>query len=255
MKNSFKTLFFIFLLSVLLSSCSNDKGGKIVLLRMVLETLEDGTSDTTLLRYNEAEIASISGADLDTDFSYASGLITKIIIVDKATQVSSTLEYLYDADQLIQVLSPNNYMIKYTHNKDKTVDYERISLNSENQYAKRYHGKFYFKNKNLVKDERIFDDAASSFIAKYNVNFQYDSKKKPYYSILGYSKLRDRNEMASYNNVVSSVIENSSTNAEDQIISSAKFLKSSFKYDADGYPGEQITETRSFGYLKSQYFY
>jgi hypothetical protein len=43
------------------------------------------------------------------------------VTIDKATQGSKTLEYSYNTDQLIQVLSPNNYVIKYTHNSDDTV--------------------------------------------------------------------------------------------------------------------------------------
>jgi hypothetical protein len=43
-----------------------------------------------------------------------------------------------------------------------------------------------------------------------------------------------------------SVVENSITNTiDDQIISSAKFYKSAFQYDDNGYPTEQITENAS----------
>jgi hypothetical protein len=255
MKNSIKIFFFISFISILLSSCSSDKDDKSKFLKMVVETLEDGTSDTTLLRYNGDEIVHINGVEQDTDFSYTSGLITKIVTLDKATQVSSTLEYSYDSDQLVQILSPNNYVLKYTHNTDETVSYEKIRLDAANQDEKLYHGILYFKNKNVVKDERVLDDAAPGIVSKYTVNFQYDSKKNPFNAILGYSKLLDRNEMISFNNMVSSVVENSTANADDQIISSAKIFKSSFKYDTDGYPAEQVTETGKTGYLKSQYFY
>jgi hypothetical protein len=44
------------------------------------------------------------------------------------------------------------------------------------QEAKLYHGTLYF-DKNLIKDERILDDAAPGLVSKYTVNFQYDSKK------------------------------------------------------------------------------
>jgi hypothetical protein len=63
-----------------------------------------------------------------TDFNYTNGLITKIVTIDKATQGSKTLEYSYNTDQLIQVLSPNNYVIKYTYNSDDTVSYEKKSI-------------------------------------------------------------------------------------------------------------------------------
>jgi hypothetical protein len=44
--------------------------------------------------------------------------------IDKATQVVN-LRIFYNTDQLIQVLSPNNYVIKYIHNTDDTVSYEK----------------------------------------------------------------------------------------------------------------------------------
>jgi hypothetical protein len=66
---------------------------------MRVETLEDGTSDKTLLRYNGDEIVPINGVEQDNDFSYTSGLITKIVTLDKATQVISRLEYSDDSDQ------------------------------------------------------------------------------------------------------------------------------------------------------------
>jgi hypothetical protein len=76
-----------------------------------------------LFKYNGDEIATIDGIGSRTDFNYTNGLITKIVTIDKATQ-GSTLEYsIYD--QLIQVLSPNNYVIKYTYNLDDTVSYEK----------------------------------------------------------------------------------------------------------------------------------
>jgi hypothetical protein len=62
-----------------------------------------------------------------TDFNYTNGLITKIVTIDKATQGSKTLEYSYNTDQLIQVLSPNNY-VKVYHNSDDTVSYEKKSI-------------------------------------------------------------------------------------------------------------------------------
>jgi hypothetical protein len=255
MKYSSKIFFFISIASVLLSSCSNDKDGKSKFLKEVVETLADGTSTTTLFKYIGDEIVTTDGIELRNDFTYTDGLITKIRTIDKGTQLSQTVEYSYDTDHLIQVVSPNNYVINYIHNTDSTVSYEKRSLNSGSQEARFYHGTLYFKGKNLIKDERILDDAAPGVVSKYTVNFQYDSKKNPLYSILGYSKLLDHNEVISLNNTISSVVESSSTNAADQTISSAKFFNSTFQYDTDDYPTEQLTETAKSGYLKSQYFY
>jgi hypothetical protein len=48
----------------------------------------DGTSTTTLFKYNGDEIATIDGIGSRTDFNYTNGLITKIVTIDKATQGS-----------------------------------------------------------------------------------------------------------------------------------------------------------------------
>jgi hypothetical protein len=85
---------------------------------------QDGTSTTTLFKYNGDEIATIDGIGSRTDFNYTNGLITKIVTIDKATQGSKTLEYSYNTDQLI-LLSPNNYVIKYTYNLDDTVSMKK----------------------------------------------------------------------------------------------------------------------------------
>ena len=255
MKDLNKIFFFVSIVAVLLTSCSDDKSGKSKFLTKLVEVSEDGTSVTTLFKDNDKEIVNIDGVQLHTDFTYTNGLITKISTLDKATKLSSTVEYSYDTDKLIQVLSPGNYVINYIHNTDETISYEKKSLNSGNQDAKLYHGVLYFKNKNLVKDERILDDTAAGVVSKYTVNFQYDSKNNPFYSILGYSKLLDHNEVISLNNMVSNVAESSIANSADQITSSAKFYKGTFKYDTEDYPTEQLTETAKSGYLKSQYFY
>jgi hypothetical protein len=73
------------------------------------------------------------------------------------------------------------------------------------------------------------------------VDFEYDSKKKSFYAILGYSKLMDHNDLVSLNNKRSSV-ESSSTNAAVKTYLLLNFTKY-FKYDTDGYPTEQLTET------------
>ncbi|MNG32565.1 hypothetical protein D3C84_1186110 [compost metagenome] len=76
---------------------------------------------------------------------------------------------------------------------------------------------------------------------------------------MGYKKLLDCNEGISPNNsLISTVI--TSVSKEDQVTSSAVFYKSSFKYDLDNYPTEQVSENAiatngHVGYLKSEYFY
>ena len=66
----------------------------------------------------------------------------------------------------------------------------------------------------------------------------------------------DCNQAVSANNSLN-VTEITSIAKDDQIISSAKLYKSSFTYDSDGYPKEQVSETAIFnsGAVKIQYFY
>jgi hypothetical protein len=145
MKDSIKIFCSSLFFSVLLCSCSNDDDNKSKFLRKLVETAADGTSTTTLFKYNGDEIATIDGIGSRTDFNYTNGLITKIVTIDKATQGSKPLEYSYNTDQLIQVLSPNNYVIKYTQQSDDTVSKKKSFLG--NQEAKIYHGTLYFKGK------------------------------------------------------------------------------------------------------------
>jgi hypothetical protein len=121
------------------------------------------------------------------------------------------------------------------------------------------HGTLYFQNENLVKDERIIENTGVGVVSNYSISFEYDSKKNPLFAILGYKKLLNHNQRISLNNRLVS-IEIVSITREDQITSSANFYKSTFKYDSDGYPTEQVSERAlldngTVAYLKTQYFY
>jgi hypothetical protein len=64
--------------------------------------------------------------------------------------------------------------------------------------------------------------------------------------------------ISSNNSLINTVIA-TITNG-DQVLSSANFYKSSFKYDSENYPTERVSETAilangNTGYLKTQYFY
>jgi len=59
--------------------------------------------------------------------------------------------------------------------------------------------------------------------------------------------------ISSNNSLINTVI--ATTTNGDQVLSSANFYKSSFKYDSDNYPTEQISENENTGYLKTEYFY
>jgi hypothetical protein len=253
-------IFLIFsALAAVFYSCSKDKDANVKLLKQLVEIDADGTSVTTDYSYNGNEIKSIDGAKQRTDFSYMDGLITKIIVLDKTNQVVTTTEYSYLRGQLVSAKSVDNYIINYMPNSDGSIAYEKFSINSGGEEVKIYHGVLFFENKNLSKDERTFDNAPSGVTVTYSIDFEYDSKNNPFYSILGYEKLLEHDDFISANNSLITVVTNSSAQ-NDQIISSANFYKSTFKYDEDGYPTERISEAvmpvnGNSDYLKTQYFY
>lgn len=244
---------------VVLCSCSKDKDNNVKFLKQLVETAADGTATTTDFSYNGDEIKSIDGAKERIDFSYMDGLISKIVILDKTKQATSTIEYSYLRGQLVSAKSSNNYIIKYTANSDSSIAYEKFDINAENQEVKIYHGTLYFEKNNFIKDQRTFDNAPSGVSLTFTASFEYDAKSNPFHSIMGYEKLLDHNDIISANNSLVSVASNSSSK-NDQITSSANFYKCTFKYDDDGYPTERISEAvmpvnGNSEYLKSEYFY
>lgn len=254
-KNIFLVLS-IFLLT--LYSCSNDNDDSLKLLKKVVETSENGTSETTVYTYNGTEIVSIDGAEKRTDFTYTDGLITKTVILNKTNQLSETIEYSYLVGKLVEVESLGNYRINYIHNTDKTVSYERFRI-SGNQQVKEFHGTLYFENENLIKNERILDTMPVGITSSESITFDYDAKNNPLYNVLGYKNLLDHMETISSNNSLINTVIATTTNG-DQVLSVANFYKSSFKYDSENYPTERVSETAilangNTGYLKTQYFY
>ncbi|MFE3868884.1 hypothetical protein ACFX5E_12495 [Flavobacterium sp. LS2P90] len=252
-----KTNYIFWLLSIFLLtlySCSNDNDDSVKLLKKVVETSEEGISETTLFTYDGNEIVNIDGDKKRTDFTYTDGLITKVVMLNKTNQLQETIEYSYLEGKLVEAESLGNYRVKYIHNSDKTVSYVKFEIGSGNQEVKEYHGVLYFENENLIKEERILDNTAPGVLSKYSISFDYDSKHNPLYNISGYKKLLDYNEeMSSNNNLISTVI--TSVSQDDQIISSARFYKKSYTYDLDNYPFEQVSENGNTGYLKTEYFY
>jgi hypothetical protein len=246
----------IFLLT--LYSCSNDNDDSLKLLKKVVETSENGTSETTVYTYNGTEIVSIDGVQKRTDFTYTDGLITKTVILNKTNQLSETIEYSYLVGKLVEVESLGNYRINYIHNTDKTVSYERFRI-SGNQQVKEFHGTLYFENENLIKNERILDTMPVGITSSESITFDYDAKNNPLYNVLGYKNLLDHMETISSNNSLINTVIATTTNG-DQVLSVANFYKSSFKYDSENYPTERVSETAilangNTGYLKTQYFY
>ncbi|MDI6031883.1 hypothetical protein QLS91_02230 [Flavobacterium sp. LB2P84] len=255
-----KNIFWVLSIFVLtLYSCSSDNDDSVKLLKKVVETSEEGTSETALFTYNGTEIVRIEGAQKRTDFTYTDGLITKIVTLSKTNQLLETNEYSYLEGKLVEVESLGNYRIKYIHNTDKTVSYQKFTIGSGNQEVKEFHGILYFENENLIKEERTLDNTAVGVTSNYSISFDYDAKNNPLYNILGYKKLLDKMETISSNNSLINTVIATTTNG-DQVLSLANFYKSSFQYDSENYPAEQVSETALFangnrGYLKTEYFY
>jgi hypothetical protein len=163
---------------------------------------------------------------------------------------------MYSKEKLVKLTSSEKYVINYTHNSNETVYYEKINVNAQNQQQKVYHGNLFFKNNNLIKDERVFDDADENSVSSSKTTFDYDTFNNPYFSILGYNKLLDQGAVVSKNNIVMTVAETTVV-SEAGTISSANMYKATFKYDADNYPTEQISEASltNPNYSKIQYLY
>ena len=242
----------IFILAI--CSCSNDSDNDVKLLQKVIETSKEGVSKTTFFTYNGDKIVSVNGGQKHTNYTYTDHLITKTVTLNKTNQLLETIEYRYVENKLVEVKSLDNYRIHYIHNSDKTVSYERFTIGLGNQEVKEYHGVLYSDNENFSKDERTLDNTAAGVLLKHSISFYYDSKNNPLYTILGYKRLLDRMEAISSNNSLINTVIATTTNG-DQVLSSANFYKSSFKYDSDNYPTEQISENENTGYLKTEYFY
>ena len=259
MKKTKNIYWVLSILMLALFSCSDDNDDCVKLLKKIVETSEKGISETTLLTYDGNEIVSIDGPQRRTDFTYSDGLITKTVMLNKTNQLVETIKYRYLTGELVEVESLANYRIKYIYNSDKTVSYERFTIDSRNQEIKELHGVLYFEHENLIKDERILDNTAADVLSKYSISYDYDSKHNPLFNISGYKKLLNYNEVMSSNNILLSTVI-TSVLKDDQIISSAVLYKSSYTYNLDNYPTERVSETAILasgnkGYLKTEYFY
>jgi hypothetical protein len=63
-------------------SCSNENVSSQKLLQKMVETTEDGLSETTFA-YDGNKITSINSPNSRTDFTYTDGLISKIVLLNK----------------------------------------------------------------------------------------------------------------------------------------------------------------------------
>lgn len=256
--NKVNKFWFLLVVTVLFYSCANDKNGGVKLLSKLIETAEDSTKVTTLFTYKGTEIVNTDNSKMHIDYSYTNGLITKIVTTNKSNQTKVTAVYTYDKDKLVSLKSSDGFETNYTYTADGSIAYQTFSTDDKMLQIKKQHGILSYKMGNLTKDSRVLDDSPSGILTKNDVSFEYDTKNNPFHNIVGFDKLLNQYQAASVNNSLISVVENSTTTAsDDQIISSAKFFKSVFKYDDDNYPIAQITENASstVGYLKLEYFY
>ena len=243
---------------VLFYSCANDKNNELKLVTKLIETVADSSKITTAFTYKNNEIVSADSSIERVDYTYSNGLITKIVSKKKVDQTQLSTSFTYDKDKLVQVKSSDGSSVSYVYNADGSINYDYFVANDKGEQKKQYHGVLSFSKANLVKDNRVLDNAEISFVTKIDMSYEYDTSKNPFANIKGFDKLLIQDELISVNNVMMCVVENSTTDIKkDQIMSSAKMHQSSFKYDNDGYPKEQVSENakKNSGYLKSKYFY
>lgn len=244
-----------------LCSCSNENIDQVPLLKKIFEISVDGSSNTTTLNYNGNKIANIDKVDKLSEFYYTDDLITRIVESDKTTQHKSILDYSYSDGKLVKITSSDNYTLNYIHKNDGSVSYEKITKDSNNIEVKIYHGILYFQNENLIKDERILDDAGIGILAKNSISLEYDYKNNALNNILGYGKLLNYSKTISSNNDVAITEISSVKNVtEDQVISSIKTFTNKYTYNLEGYPTVIVSENLLLGgkksnHLKSVLFY
>lgn len=213
-----------------------------------MDVEDNGSSTTTLFTYAGNRIERIDEVDKSTSFTYVNNLITEAIILNKITWTQNTLKYSYENDQLVQIVSSENYVINYSYKSDETVSYEKIQKDSGNNVVSHLRGVLYFQNNNLMKDERTFSDPNSNVQIVESENFEYDAKINPMHNVLGFGKLLHYSKHVSPNNS-KSFWESSEVHyvTEDQLTSSATGFRSIYKYDSDGYPTEVDSERPFLG--------
>lgn len=263
MKKAIQILF-VSVLLLFITSCSNDdddNNNEVKLLKRLIEVNQDGSSSTTNFIYNGNQIVSIVSETKSETFIYTGDLITKIIETDKKTGSTTTMEFIYSAVKLTKIISSDNSVLNYVYNEDQTVSYEKTVKNAQNKDVVVFHGVLFFAKNNLVKDQKILDDAGVGIIASNTTNIVYDDKMNALNNIKGYSKLLNYAGLISKNNVVIRTEDSTIKEiANNQIISSIKRYDNKNEYNIQGYPIEITSETLYLGgndpkHLKSQLFY
>jgi len=258
-----KIIGIVAIILVTLCSCTNENVETVPdqLLKKIVEVSIDGTTSTTTLVYDGNKIRNIDRIEMFSEFYYTGDIITKVIETDKKSQHINTLDFLYTNAKLTKIKSTDNYVLNYIYNKDETVSYEKLIKDVQNNDIRVYHGTLFFLNENIIKDEKILDDAGTGILSKKTINTIYDDKKNALSLILGFNKLLNNFGTPSMNNSIirteDSFIKQLDNN---ETVSAIKRYDCKNKYNSNGYPTEIESETLIFGgsdtkHLKSQLFY
>jgi hypothetical protein len=68
---------------------------------------------------------------------------------------------------------------------------------------------------NIVDDKKTFETNNTKIVSE-ELNFSHDSKRNPFYNIVGFAKLLDYSKIISANNAVSFIEVSSMTNLETE---------------------------------------
>ena len=262
MKKVFQFFSIFSITLLLLTSCSSDDSvTQSILVTQITDIATNGATKTTIFNYNGNKIVNAESVDQQIEFTYTDDLITQMIDINLTTLHQNTLDYTYDADELIKITSSDNYIMNFVHNSDNTILYEKKTVDSDGNEVLVYHGKLYFQNYNLTKDERTMDDTPITILSKSEVTYVYDAKNNPFHNITGFTKLLNYFDNISTNNAVNGTKQASINYLDtDQATSSIVTYNNVYQYDGSDYPTEIISEQPVFGsgisgYTMSLFYY
>lgn len=249
MKKIIYLLSLLVLGSVSLTSCTSNEGvSSNELVTKIVDVAANGDSKTTFFNYNGNNIISTESVDQHVEFNYTNDLITRIIDVNLTTQHQNVLDYTYSNNELVRITSSDNYIMNFVHNSDSTISYEKKTVDSNGDEVLVYHGKLFFENSNLTKDERTMDDTLVTVSTKSSVTYQYDAKNNPFHNITGFTKLLNYFDNISTNNVINGTKQNSTSFLDtDQFISSMVPYSNVYSYNSSDYPTQIVSEKPVFG--------
>ncbi|MCC9064154.1 hypothetical protein [Flavobacterium piscisymbiosum] len=234
-----KKLLYLFAASLLVfTSCSNDDNNSSdpassILVKKITE-YENSLPVSRDVLYNGNKIVSITETDgSQTKFTYNGNQIVKIEEFDEDGLSEGPIEYGYTNGLMTSYVKKYddlyNHKTKYIHNNDGTVSYEQFKVNISTGDEEKYGqtGKLTFKDGNLIKAERSYDQFGSVEI------YEYDTQNNPFKNVAGYNLLLD--EEPTTNNV----IKRTETSGSGNNVYTYETIYS-YKYDANNYPTERV---------------